>query len=45
MSRFPPVASVGAGAGAVVVVAVLFTIAMGLAPGILETLSSDAAGL
>ena len=43
--RDDPVASVGAGAGAVVVVAVLFTIAMGLAPGILETLASDAAGL
>ena len=43
--RFPPVPSVGAGAGVVVVVAVLFTIAMGLAPGILETLASHAAGL
>ena len=37
--------AVGIGAGAVIVVAVLFTVAMGVVPGVLESVSSTAAGL
>ena len=37
--------AVGLGAGAVIVVAVLFTVAAGIVPGALESLSSTAAGL
>ena len=39
----PP--AIGLGAGAVIVAAVLFTVAMGVVPGVLESLSSTAAGL
>ena len=38
----PPI---GLGAGIVIVVAVLFTVAMGVVPGVLESLASTAAGL
>ena len=37
--------AVGIGAGAVIVAAVLFTVAMGIVPGVMEPLSSTAAGL
>ena len=37
--------AVGVGAGAVIVVAVLLTVAVGVVPGVLESLSSTAAGL
>ncbi|MCY4663289.1 MAG: NADH-quinone oxidoreductase subunit N [Acidimicrobiaceae bacterium] len=37
--------AIGLGAGAVIVIAVLFTVAAGIAPGVLESLSSTAAGL
>ena len=37
--------AIGLGAAAVIVAAVLFTVAMGVVPGVLESLSSTAAGL
>ena len=40
-----PPTPVGAGAGLVIAVAVLATVALGIAPGVLESLSSTAAGL
>ncbi len=39
----PP--TIGLGTGAVIVAAILFTVAMGVVPGLLESLSSTAAGL
>ena len=40
-----PAVKVGAGAAAVIAVAVLFTVAMGVVPGVLESIASDAAEL
>ena len=40
-----PAVKVGAGAAAVIAVAVLFTVAMGVVPGVLESVASTAAGL
>ena len=39
-----PESTIGLGAGAVIVVAVVFTVVMGVVPGLLESLSSTAAG-
>ncbi len=40
-----PKPAIGLGAGAVIVAAVLFTVALGVVPGVLESLTSTAAGL